>query len=158
KIIAHNGIQPRFDQIRHARIWFDGASKVVRTEANTTGFRRIQLAEISIQGNRWELDGVRDLSEKIDSTATEEFGIGSISTKTDAGVYNPPVVPNKQNQVSDKESSLALRYKGLEQGHQLRILKRFLGNGLDMTLYRDLNFWVHTDSLRKGVEYYFRLG
>lgn len=26
-----------------------------------------------------------------------------------------------------------------------------------MTLYRDLNFWVHTDQLRDGVEYYFRM-
>jgi hypothetical protein len=158
KIIAPNGIQPRFDEIRHARIWFDEASKVIRTEEGV-GARRIQIAQFSIQGNRWELDGLRDLAEKIDSTATTtQFGIGSISTKTDPGVYNPPVNPNKQNQVSDKESSLALRYKNLEEGHQVRILKRFLGQGQDLTLYHDLNFWVHTDSLRKGVEYYFRLG
>lgn len=157
RVVARSGIQPRFDEIRHARIWFDDANAVVRTE-DGVGKNRLQLAEISIQGNRWEVDGIRDLSEKIDSTATAEFAIGAISTKTDPGVYNPPVTPNEKNEVSDKESSLALRYKGLEQGQQIRILKRFLGQGQDMTLYRDLNFWVHTDALRDSVEYYFRLG
>ena len=157
KVIARNGIQPRFDEIRHARIWFDNGSHVLRTE-NGTGKNRLQLAEFSIQGNRWEVDGVRDLSEKIDSLTTTEFAIGAISTKTDPGVYKPPVVPNEKNQVSDKESSLALRYQNLPEGRQIRLLKRFLGQGQDMTLYRDLNFWVHTDSLRKGAEYYFRLG
>jgi len=157
RVIARNGIQPRFDEIRHARIWFDQPENVVRTE-NGTGKNRLQIAELSVQGNRWEIDGIRDLSEKVDSLSTTQFAIGTISTKTDPGVYNPPVVPNKKNEVSDKESSLALRYQDLPLGRQVRILKRFLGSGQDMTLYRDLNFWVHTDSLRKGVEYYFRLG
>ncbi|HET6349301.1 MAG TPA: cell surface protein SprA [Candidatus Krumholzibacteria bacterium] len=157
KVIARGGLTPRFDEIRHMRIWFDHPDSVVGTEAGV-GKNRIQIAELSIQGNRWELDGVRDMASKIDSTATAQFAIGTISTKTDPGVYVPPVLPNTQNQVSDKESSLAIRYQDLEPGTQLRILKRFLGNGQDMTLYRDLNFWVHTDELRDGVEYYFRLG
>jgi len=93
----------------------------------------------------------------VDTTGAD-FAIGVISTKTDPGVYNPPVVPNKVNQVYDKESSLALRYAGLQEGTQLRILKRFTGQGTDLTLYRDLNFWVHTDSMRDGAEYYFRMG
>jgi hypothetical protein len=156
-VVSRGGIEPRFDEIRHARIWFDGASDVVRTE-NGTGKNRLQITEFSIRGNRWEADGIRDLSEKIDSLTTTEFAIGAISTKTDPGVYNPPVTPNVQNEVSEKESSLALRYQDLEVGRQIRILKRFLGQGQDLTLYRDLNFWVHTDSLRDGVEYYFRLG
>ncbi len=164
-IVKKSGIDPRFDEIRHARIWFDEASKVVRTE-DGTGKNRLQIAELSIQGNRWELDGVRNLAEKVDTDSLAQFAIAAISTKTDPGVYRPPVVPNQKNEVSDKESSLALRFgnrqdpdsTGLRQGHQIRILKRFLGQGQDMTLYRDLNFWVHTDSLRKGVEYYFRLG
>lgn len=158
QIVALNGIQPRFDEIRHARIWFDDASQVVRKDG--TGRNRLQIAEFSIQGNRWEVDGVRNVSakEEVDSTSAAQFAIASISTKTDPGVYNPPVNPNKQNQVSDKESSLALRYQDLAPGQQIRILKRFLGQGLDMTLYQDLNFWVHTDSLRKGVTYYFRVG
>ena len=156
--------RPRFDEIRHARIWFDDASAVVRTDG--VGKNRLQIADISVQGNRWEADGVRYTNaDTLDSVTKTVFAIGSISTKTDPGVYNPPVTPNEKNEVSDKESSLALRYgnpaepdsTGLRRYREIRILKRFLGQGQDMTLYRDLNFWVHTDELRDGVEYFFRL-
>ena len=156
-VVARGGVEPRFDEIRHLRMWFEDPSEVVRTE-NGTGKNRLQITEFSIQGNRWEIDGVRTTDgELVDSTITQ-FAIGTISTKTDPGVYKPPVNPNVQNEVSEKESSLALRYQDLEEGHQVQILKRFLGQGQDLTLYRDLNFWVHTDELRDGVEYYFRLG
>jgi Motility related/secretion protein len=157
-VVSPRGIQPRFDEIRHMRIWFDNADQVVRPDS--TGARRIEICEFSIQGNRWENDGIRNVYGATlgpDSTHAT-FAVGVISTKTDPGIYNPPVVPNKVNQVSDKESSLAVRYDSLETGQAVRILKRFSGQGLDMTLYRDLNFWVHTNQLRSGVEYYFRLG
>jgi hypothetical protein len=154
---ATSGLQPRLDEIRHVRIWFEDLASVVRTDADV-GHRRVQIAEFSIEGNRWEIDGVRDLSDALVDSLATEFAIGVISTKTDPGVYNPPVVPNQLNDISDKESSLALRYANLGPGTQVRILKRFLGAGLNMTLYRDLNFWVHTDALRDGVEYYFRMG
>jgi hypothetical protein len=150
-------VQPRLDEIRHARIWFDAIDEVVRTDGST-GNRRIQIAEFSIEGNRWENDGVRNLYDGKRENPVTEFAIGVISTKTDPGVYHPPVAPNTQNEVSDKESSLAMRYANLITASQTRILKRFVGLGLDMTLYEDLNFWVHTDSLRAGVEYYFRMG
>jgi Motility related/secretion protein len=150
-------VQPRLDEIRHVRIWFDDIDEVVRTDG-AVGNRRIQIAEFSIEGNRWEFDGVRNLYDGKRENPVTEFAIGVISTKTDPGVYNPPVVPNRQNEVSDKESSLAMRYVNLIQGSQTRILKRFVGLGLDWTLYQDLNLWVHTDSLRTGVEYYFRVG
>lgn len=156
-IRAGSAIQPRLNEIRHARLWFDDIDEVVRTDGEV-GSLRFQFAEFSIEGNRWEVDGVHRLNDaKIEGTNTE-FAVGVISTKTDPGVYFPPVRPNQQNEISDKESSLALRYAELGDTTQIRILKRFLGVGLDMTLYRDLNFWVHTDSLRTGVEYYFRLG
>lgn len=154
---ATSAVQPRLNEIRHVRIWFDNLEDVVRTE-DGTGRLRLQVAELAIEGNRWEIDGVRDLTDAPTTVTPTEFAIGVISTKTDPGVYNPPVNPNKQNEISDKESSLAMRYTNLPDSTQIRILKRFLGAGLDMTLYRDLNFWVHTDSLRAGVEYFFRMG
>ena len=154
-IVAPSGIQPRFDEIRHLRMWFEGADSVVR--ATGVGARRIQVCEFSVQGNRWEADGIRNLYEGTEIATGADFAIGSISTKTDPGVYHPPVNPNTVNQVSEKESSLSLRYSDLPDSTQIRILKRFAGSGFNMTLYRDLNFWVHTDSLRAGVEYYFRM-
>ncbi len=157
QVRTNGALEPRLDEIRHVRIWFDELDEVVRTD-DEVGRLRLQIAEFSIEGNRWEIDGVRNLSDGVRENAPTQFAIGVISTKTDPGVYQPPVVPNERNQISDKESSLAVRYDGLRPQEQIRILKRFLGAGLNMTLYRDLNFWVHTDSLRNGVEYYFRMG
>ena len=154
---TNSSIQPRLDEIRHARIWIDGLDKAVKDDGGV-GNLRFQVAELSIEGNRWEIDGVRNLADGKRDNSPTDFAIGVISTKTDPGVYQPPVVPNQKNQVSDKESSLAMRYANLGAATQTRILKRFLGAGLNMTLYRDLNFWVHTDSLRAGVEYYYRMG
>jgi hypothetical protein len=154
---AGGAVQPRLDEIRHVRIWFENIDEVVRTDG-AVGNRRIQIAEFAIEGNRWEIDGVRNLYDGKRDNPVTEFGIGVISTKTDPGVYNPPVKPNEQNEISDKESSLAMRYTNLIEGAQTRILKRFLGLGQDWTLYQDLNLWVHTDSLRSGVMYYFRIG
>jgi len=154
--VTDGALQPRFDEVRHVRVWFDNVSDVVRNDT-AAGRRRIQICEFSIEGNRWEADGMHTLADEDTTIAGSDFAIGVVSTKTDPGYYNPPIVPNQQNEVFDKESSLALRYTALEEGFGFRILKRFTGQGLDMTLYRDLNFWVHTDSLRDGVEYFFRL-
>ncbi len=154
---ATSAVEPRLDEIRHVRIWVDDLEDVVRTDG--VGRLRLQIAEFTIEGNRWEIDGIRNLDDTIASdTLLTEFAIGVISTKTDPGVYLPPVNPNVQNEISDKESSLALRYTNLQDTTQVRILKRFVGSGINMTLYRDLNFWVHTDELRDSVEYYFRMG
>ncbi len=154
-IVAPSGLQPRLDEIRHVRVWFDGATEILRDSG--TGARRLQVCEFSIQGNRWEADKIRNLYDGVETATGADFAIGSISTKTDPGVYKPPVDPNTVNQISDKESSLAVRYANLPDSTQLRILKRFAGAGLNLTLYRDLNFWVHTDELRDSVEYYFRM-
>ncbi len=154
-IVSPRGIEPRLDEIRHMRVWFDGADQLVRSDG--VGLRRLQIAEFSIEGNRWEGDGIRDLSEDVVTNTGADFVLGVISTKTDPGVYQPPIRPNTVNQISDKESSLSLRYTSLPETTQVRILKRFAGNGIDMTLYRELHFWVHTDQLRDGVEYYFRM-
>ncbi len=154
---ATSSIQPRLDEIRHVRIWVDDLDNAIKNDGGV-GNLRLQIAEFSIEGNRWEIDGVRNLADGKRENSTTDFAIGVISTKTDPGVYQPPVRPNQKNEVSDKESSLAMRYVNLGPGTQTRILKRFLGAGLNMTLYRDLNFWVHTDSLRAGTEYYFRMG
>ncbi len=156
---TNSSLQPRLDEIRHVRIWVDDLASVYRTETGA-GRLRLQIAEFGIEGNRWEIDGVREVSETeavLDTTQTDaRFAIGVISTKTDPGVYKPPIRPNQQNEVSDKESSLAVRYVELGAGEQIRVLKRFLGQGLNTTLYRDVNFWVHTNELIDGLEYYFR--
>ena len=157
QVVSNTSLQPALEQIRHMRIWFDNVNAVVHDD-DAPGKRRIQLAEFKIVGNRWEDDGVRDLADNEKEDPTAEFAIGVISTKSDPGVYIPPIRPNVENEVADKETSLFLRYDGLGDSTQVRILKRFQGNGLDLTQYRDLNLFVYADRLDSDLQYYFRIG
>lgn len=162
EVIAPTGIQPRFDQIKHLRVWFDDVNAVFQQEG-TQLVRRFQFADLKVVGNRWEEDGVRTLGDALipeDSLVATSFGIGVINTKTDPASYHPPIRPREENEVFEKEQSLFIKYDSLEAQTSIRVLKRFVGRGIDMTSYRDLNFWVHADpnSFNDDVEYYFRLG
>jgi hypothetical protein len=167
EIINPTGIPPSLDQVRHARVWIEDVDSVFHFDSNEDGRGRFQFAELKIVGNRWELDGVRDLDDNLvaDSVYTStEFQIGPISTKTDPTRYNPPIVPREENGVFDKEQSMFLKYDSLEAGRSIRIFKQFVGKGLDLTSYRDLNFWVHADPVDlppdttfPHLKYYMRL-
>ncbi len=159
ELYSQGGLEPNLLQIRHLRVWIEDLP------AAYSANRRFQIAGFKVVGNRWEEDGIRDITtnEEIPDTVatTTEFALGVISTKTDPGVYRPPINPNIENNVEEKESSLFLRYTELEPQQEIRILKRFLGNGLNMVNYRDLNLWVRIDNqtmLNDNVEYFFRMG
>ena len=105
--------------------------------------------------------GCEILSDELVDTlvVSTDITIGVISNKTDPGVYFPPVRPREDaNGVQDKESSLTMVYDSLAAGNQARIRKQFAGNGIDLSQYRELHFWVNTDSFRTDVEYYYRMG
>ena len=114
-----------------------------------------------VSRNRWEKDGIRTALK--DSLLTEpdtgnaSFALGVISTKTDPVRYRPPILPNEQNEITEKEQSLLLQYSELEPETGLRIRKRFASTGLDFTTYRDLNFFTHTDTLSDAMEYYIQI-
>jgi hypothetical protein len=148
---------PNFEQIRHLRIWMDRTDQVISQST-----KRFQISGLKIVGNRWETDGIRDLDGNLLSgvdTLGVGFGIGVISTKTDPVAYDPPVRPNEQNEIVDKEQSLLLEYEGLPPRTSLRIRKRFAGRGQDYTRYRDLNFFVHADptTFNDSLEYFFQV-
>jgi len=155
---ARLGRDPLIDQIKHARIWFTDIGGAVNPARS-----RLQLAEIKIVGNRWEKDGIRSLTDSLiavapsDTTLGPRFALGVISNKTDPAKYRPPVMPNVQNEISEKEQSLLLKYDEIEPETSVRILKRFAGSGLDFFLYKDLHFFVHTDKLDSELEYFFRV-
>jgi hypothetical protein len=159
-VVAPKGIEPRWNEIRHVRVWIDDVETVFQDD-RPIGRRRLQLAEMKVVGNRWELDGVRDLADTLitDPNNRTEFTIGVISTKTDPARYNAPIVPREENGVFEKEQSMFIKYDSLEAGTQIRVFKQFIGRGQDLTSYRDLNFWVHADPImfHSDLEYYLRL-
>ncbi|UCG53134.1 MAG: cell surface protein SprA [Candidatus Latescibacterota bacterium] len=146
---------PSIEQIKHMRIWFDDIGQTV-----SSARKRIQLAGLKIVGNRWEKDGLRTLGDAIPAdpdTVGAAFALGVISTKTDPVKYIPHIRPNVQNDIAEKEQSLLVEYENIPPGKGFRIRKRFAGQGMDFTLYRDLNFFVHADNLNPDHEYYFQI-
>jgi hypothetical protein len=145
---------PSFQQIKHIRIWMDNVSEVVDPQV-----RRIQLAELKVVGNRWERDAIRAVDGKVlppDSTQGATFSVGVISTKTDPVDYIPPYRPNQQNEIAEKEQSLLVTYDSLQAGQSFRLRKRFVGQGLDFSNYRDAHLFVHTDHMDPSLEYFFQ--
>jgi len=145
---------PSFGQIRHVRIWMENIGEVVNPQ-----FRRVQIAGLKIVGNRWERDGIRTLGDSLVAgfdTVGVGFSLGVISTKTDPIDYIPPVNPNRQNDIAEKEQSLLVTYDSLQAGQSFRLRKRFSGRGLDLTNYRDVHLFVHTDRFDPSSEYFFR--
>jgi hypothetical protein len=149
------GFKPSFEQIRHIRIWVEDVRRVVDPQ-----IKRVQITELKVVGNRWERDGVRTLSDSL-LTATDtqgaEFSLGVISTKTDPITYIPPRRPNEENDIAEKEQSLLVAYDSLQAGQSFRLRKRFAGQGLDFTSYRDIHAFVHTDHLDPSMEYFFQI-
>ena len=147
---------PDFQQIKHLRVWFANIDKVVRSDIG-----RFQIVDLKIVGNRWERDGIRSAvdDKPIASTDSTELTLGVINTKTDPE-YTPPINPNVRDDISEKEQSLLVRYDNIEVGQGVRVRKRFLGQGLDFTQYRDFNHFVHTDRFATppdSVEYYMQI-
>ncbi len=146
---------PSIEQVKHMRIWFENIGETLSPDR-----RRIQICGFKIVGNRWETDGLRGLDDKVPSDADTlgaGFALGVISTKTDPTKYVPHINPNVQNDIAEKEQSLLVGYRNIPPGKGFRIRKRFGGNGMDFTLYRDLNFFVHADNMNPDHEYYFQL-
>jgi len=146
------GGQPLLSQVTHLRVWIDDIPVVINPSK-----KRLQIAGFKVVGNRWQQDGIRSLDDQPKSPASGRFALGVISTKTDAARYIPPIAPNTVNDITDKEQSLLVTYTELDSGEVFRVRKRFTGRGLNFTNYRDLNFFVHTDTITPDLEYYFRV-
>ncbi|MEE9269112.1 MAG: cell surface protein SprA, partial [Candidatus Krumholzibacteria bacterium] len=148
--------RPTLAQITHVRVWFDHIGDVINP-----GELRFQIVGFKVVGNRWEKDGIRAALTDSLLTGVDTLGtnvtLGVISNKTDPTRYSPPIGPSEQNDIFEKEQSLLVNYDNIPDGQSFRIRKRFPGNGLDWTLYRDLNFFTHTEEFNNGLEYYFQV-
>ncbi|MCX5800423.1 MAG: cell surface protein SprA [Candidatus Eisenbacteria bacterium] len=129
--------QPRWDNVRHARLWFDGF------QDSTIA---LQTAGIEIVGNRWVVSPVRD---SLSLEGGERFYVGVINNKDNANIYQaPPIKIGEENGVQKKEQSLVLSAVNLFPRDTVSAFKSF-ASGTDYTQYVSLKFWVRggSDSL-----------
>ncbi len=134
---------PRWDNVKHARLWFDGFAEG----------ERLQIAGIEIVGNRWVLTPV---SNETSFAEGERFFVGVINNKDNGDIYQPPPIRiGEQNNIPNREQSLVLSAKNLFPSDTVSAYKAFAG-GSDYTQYESLKFWLRGDS--DSLVYFIRFG
>jgi hypothetical protein len=134
---------PRWDNVKHARIWFDGF----------TEGEKLQIAGIEIVGNRWVITPISNESSFAEG---ERFFVGVINNKDNGDIYQPPPIQiGEENKIPKREQSLVLTARNLFPSDTVAAYKSFAG-GSDYTQYKTLKFWLRGDS--DSLVYFMRFG
>ncbi|UCF77781.1 MAG: cell surface protein SprA, partial [Candidatus Eiseniibacteriota bacterium] len=135
--------QPRWDNIKHARLWMDGF-----VEGS-----KLQLGGFEVVGNRWIIGPIANEESLAQG---ERLYIGVINNKEHGDIYQPPPIEiGEENRIPKKEQSLVLSAKNLFPSDTVSAYKSFAG-GSDYTQYETLRFWVRGSS--DSLMYFFRFG
>lgn len=135
------GREPDLSRVRTIRIWYEPDGPANPNEPNT---RRIRLADMQFLGNRWIADGVRDrYDDVLDPVArnTQDFRLGVLNNKDNAGIYQPPIEVERRNNEEELEQSLQLLYE-IDAGNNFRAFRDLPGRaGENYLNYDELNFF-----------------
>jgi hypothetical protein len=134
----------QWDVIQHMRIWIEDLEQM----ANNRQKNIIQIAGLKFVGNRWEFNGIRNLSGEIEPSPPADMNvkIGSINNKEDPEHYKPPSPVGQEEGIENREQSLILKYENFEAEKSFRAVKRFFGKGQDYQQYREVQFFLRADS------------
>ncbi|MFH1143471.1 MAG: cell surface protein SprA [Candidatus Eisenbacteria bacterium] len=134
---------PSWDEVKHLRIWFGGASS----------WKRLQIGAIEIRSNRWIVEAIRDSAGTLVPPSElavyeEDFFPGVYNNKENADVYVPPFIPHQDEQraddrVPEREQSLTLEMRNFQPGHIGRVYESFLRDQ-DYTRYESLELWLNS--------------
>jgi hypothetical protein len=134
---------PRWDNVKHARLWFDGFSEG----------EKLQIADIEVVGNRWVITPV---SSDSSFAQGERLFVGVINNKDNGDIYQPPPIQiGEENKIPKREQSLVLNAKNLFPSDTLAAYKSFAG-GNDYTQYKSMKFWLRGDG--DSLIYFMRFG
>jgi len=143
--------------VTHARIWYEDEVPGGRTSMT------LQLSEFKFLGSRWEREGIRRVDgEKLLSSSEllpgEEFFLGEVNNKENPD-YHSPFPVHEVNQIPEKEQSLVLNFRNIEQGHMVRASKQVSARGDDYTRYSDLSwYWYNPSHTTADLDLFFRVG
>ncbi len=141
---------PSRANITRVRLWIDGV------DSDTAAY--VEIADLKLARNVWEVQAtlpttaVRGDSAGLNATV--------VNTEENGNYYSPPGVAGFYDQVNnlqEKEQSLSLNYRELLPG-DTAYAEKIPYKSEDLTNYRKLAMWVHGDSLRDSVEFFFRFG
>ncbi len=141
---------PSRANITGVRMWVDGVDQ------DTVAY--VEIADFKLARNLWEAQPTLPTTAVRGDSAG--FTASVVNTEENGDYYAPPGVAGYYDQINDvreKEQSLSLNYRELLPGDTAYAAK-VLYKVQDLTNYRELAMWVHGDSIRDSVEYFFRFG
>ncbi len=140
---------PSRSNITTVRLWVGG----VKTDIDT-----LQIADIQLSRNTWEVQPALPTTAVRSDSAGLKAEI--VNTEQNRDYYSPPGVAGFYDQTTglrEKEQSLSLKYKELLPGDTV-YAEKIPFKVQDLTSYRKLAMWVHGDSIRDSVQFFFRFG
>lgn len=158
--------EPRLDAIQHMRIWMEGLDSVQVFNDPGIQFgdaRLVEFGELQFVGSRWELNGIRNLADSLDSSGKapgQQLIVGTINNKDDASQYRPPYSVQQEEGIDNKEGSLRMNFDEFADSTSFRIVKRYFGQGQNYQQYRDLQFFVRPNYVvddNDNIDFYFQI-
>ncbi len=146
---------PVWTNIQYARVWLTGA-------ISPTDSFFVKIASIQLVGNRWQNLSISVKDTNDFAHLDEKFDIAVKNTQENLDYANdpPPGVAgnlDRNNNVREKEQSLALIYEQLRPGHSGSAYRNFLG-AEDYTLYNKIRMLVHGPDNPGKVSFFLQIG
>ncbi len=141
QILKSGSVDPDWERIFHARMWFTGFSDA---------FERIQIGGIEIIGNRWLENPITNLQDEpldpAELSPGEDFFVGVRNNKDDTAVYDPPFDPGERtdDNTEEREQSIALELRNFQPGHRASAYRTYTRAQNFATLYEEMQFFINS--------------
>jgi len=138
---------PKWEDIRVVRVWFDGFES-----ADT-----IEIYTLQFTGSKWRDPKIENIQvgNSVPVDTSERVLISQVSKKTDTSYTSPFELKRDVTGVVETEAALLFSYHNLYKDRQAWITKT-ITTGEDYRDYQDLRFYVHNDS--NDLECFVRIG
>lgn len=158
------GTEPNIEAITHMRVWYENTDVEPTVERRNTV--HLQLSDLRFLGSRWRREGIRLAEDERllmdgERLPTEEFYLGEVNNKESPDYQSdpPPFEVPVLNGIEEKEQSILLDIRDLENGHMIRAGKQVSPLGDDYTRYRDMSwYWYNALDSNADLDLFFRVG
>jgi hypothetical protein len=140
---------PSRSNITRVRLWIDGVDL-------DTAY--VEIADLKLTRNVWEVKATLPTTAVRGDSAGLSMAV--VNTEENVNYYSPPGVAgfyDRVNKLQEKEQSLSLNYRELLPD-DTAYAEKIPYKAEDLTNYRKLAMWVHGDSVRDSVKFFFRFG
>jgi hypothetical protein len=143
---------PSRANITGVRLWIDS----VDSDTPDT----VEIADLQLARNVWEVQATLPTTPVDVRGDSAGLNAAVVNTEENVDYHSPPGVAgyyDEVNKLQEKEQSLSLNYRELLP-NDTAYAEKIPYKAQDLTNYRKLMMWVHGDSVRDSVEFFFRFG